>query len=252
MKVNDIELTEESLSRWSELIAGGAGTKVRLAVRHAGSEKSEVIELTKERFVIDPATGEQLYPLRAAVNERLNRDPSDAGLLELRAELAGQWSDVKAQLADYSAAIAALSQQKSKERATDLKRLYRRRGMAYVGLEKWQYAVDDFAHVVTDQTTDDVLLSNQVLALANALQPPERFVRLGRKNESNGIGLVANPDGATEPADVEGQECRQLRTDSKGGWPRVFRHRQGFQMGAEHGRSSDGGILGRRLGHHEC
>ena len=44
--------------------------------------------------------------------------------------------DAKAQVADYTAAIEALAQQKP-EAAADLKRLYRRRGNAYVGLQKW-------------------------------------------------------------------------------------------------------------------
>jgi eukaryotic-like serine/threonine-protein kinase len=213
VKINDIELTTESRTRWSELLGGGAGTKVRLTVRHSGSEKTEVVELTRARFMSDPATGEQLYPLQAAVDERLGMDPRDARLLELRAELAGQWSDAEAQVADYTAAVAALSQQKPAARAADLQRLYGRRGMAYVKLEKWQDAVDDFAHAVTDQTTDDLLLSNQALAMVHVLQPPERFVRLGRKNESNGIDLIDEADGVTEPAEVEGQECRRLMTN---------------------------------------
>jgi hypothetical protein len=100
VKVNDTELTGESIPKLDELLAGEAGTKVRLTVRHSGSEKPEVIELTRERYLSDPATGEQLYPLRAAVNERLATAPRDAALLELRAELAGQWSDRKAQAAD--------------------------------------------------------------------------------------------------------------------------------------------------------
>src|SRR5205823_6012094 len=50
-------------------------------------------------------------PLLEAVEARLVKESHDAGLLELRAELAGQWSDTKAQLADYTAAIESLSRQ---------------------------------------------------------------------------------------------------------------------------------------------
>jgi hypothetical protein len=100
VKVNDTELTGESIPKLGELLAGEAGTKVRLTVRHSGSERSEVIELTRERFLSDPAAEEQLYPLWAAVNERLANAPRDAALLELRAALAGQWSDRTAQAAD--------------------------------------------------------------------------------------------------------------------------------------------------------
>src|SRR5262249_17560196 len=107
VKVNDTELTRESIPKLRELLAGEAGTKVRLTVRHSGSEKPDVIELVRKRFVHDPATGEQLYPLRAAIHSRLAREPRNPGLLELRAELGGQWSDTKAQVGDYTAAIDA-------------------------------------------------------------------------------------------------------------------------------------------------
>ena len=89
VKVNDTELTGESIPKLGELLAGEAGTKVRLTVRHAGSDQPEVIELIRARYVKDTATGDQLYPLRAVVNERLAKEPRNAGLLELRAELAG-------------------------------------------------------------------------------------------------------------------------------------------------------------------
>ena len=107
-----------------------------------------------------------------AVNERLAKEPRNAGLLELRAELAGQWSDAKAQVADYTAAIEALAQQKPEAAAADLKRLYGRRGNAYVALRQWQQAIDDYARVVTAATTDDTLLSNQALALAETMLTP--------------------------------------------------------------------------------
>ena len=168
MKVNDTELTPESIPKLGKLLAGEAGTKVRLTVRHSGSDKPEVIELTRERFVNDPATGELLHPLRAAVKERLARQPRDAGLLELRAELAGQWSDAKAQVADYTAAIAALFQQKPAATSRRLQRLYRRRGDAYLASKQWQQAADDYARGITAGTTDDSILANQALAQANA------------------------------------------------------------------------------------
>jgi WD40 repeat protein/tetratricopeptide (TPR) repeat protein len=117
----------------------------------------------------DPATGELLNPLREAVNNRLTKAPRDAGLLELRAELAGQGSDANAQVADYTAAIEALAQQKPEAAAADLKRLYGRRGNAYVALKQWQQAVDDYAHVVTTTTTDEELLTNQATALAKVI-----------------------------------------------------------------------------------
>src|SRR5262249_14424828 len=99
--------------------------------------------------------------------ERLAKEPRNPALLELRAELAGQWSDVTAQVADYTSAIDALSEQKSDATAADLKRLYRRRGGAYAASEQRQKAGDDYAPVVTDATADDDVLANQALAQAN-------------------------------------------------------------------------------------
>ena len=137
---------------------------VQSTARHSGGEGPAVIELTRDRFLSDPATGDILYPLRALVNDRLSKKPRDAGLLELRAELAGQWSDARAQVADYTAAIAALSQHKPAAPAADLQRLHVRRGNAYVSLRQWQQAVDDYARVVTDATTDVDLLSKRARA----------------------------------------------------------------------------------------
>ncbi len=169
LKVNDTELTGDSLEKLEQLLRGEAGTKVRLTVRHPGSEKPAVIELSRERFVNDPATGDLLYPLREAVNERLAKAPRDAGLLELRAELAGQWSDAKAQVADYTAAIDVRSRQTPDGATADLERLYRRRGDAYLASQQWRQAVDDYGHVVTSTTTDEALLTNQAKALAEVM-----------------------------------------------------------------------------------
>jgi WD40 repeat protein/serine/threonine protein kinase/tetratricopeptide (TPR) repeat protein len=183
-KVNATKLDRDSLHKLGGLLAGKPGTNVRLTIRHPGREKSEVIQLTRERFVHDWATGDLLYPLRAAIRSRLAKEPRNSGLLELRAELAGQWSDTKAQLADYTDAIQALSKQKPpspyplphpggegrvRGAAADLKRLYGRRGNAYVRLEKWQEAAADFAHAVTRETTDEELLTNQARARAGVL-----------------------------------------------------------------------------------
>jgi tetratricopeptide (TPR) repeat protein len=117
--------------------------------------------------VTDAATGEMLHPLRATINERLARKPRNPGLLELRAELAGQSSDTKAQVADYTAAIEALSQQ-NPEPTADLHRLYGRRGNAQVALRQWHRAVDDYAKSITGETTNEDLLANRALALAES------------------------------------------------------------------------------------
>jgi tetratricopeptide (TPR) repeat protein len=115
---------------------------------------------------VDAVPGGLLHPLWAAVNERLAKKPRHPGLLELRAELAGQWSDAKAQVADFSAAIDALAQQKTETVAAALQRLHDRRGNAYVRLKKWQEAIDDFTQAVGSATTDVELLTNQARAEA--------------------------------------------------------------------------------------
>ncbi len=100
----------------------------------------------------DAATGEMLFVLLAALEKRLAESPGDPSLLELRAELAGQWSDSQAQVADYTAALSALAKRKP-EPTADLKRLYGRRGNAQVDLRHWQQAVDDYALAGIDATT---------------------------------------------------------------------------------------------------
>jgi tetratricopeptide (TPR) repeat protein len=178
LKVNDTELTRESHRNLSSLLAGIAGTTVRLTIRRSGSDQPQVIELTREQFVHDPATGELLHPLRAAINAQLGQEPQHPGLLELRAELAGQWSDPKAQVADYTAAIHSLTAQTTRDAAADLQRLYARRGTAHIALKQWPEAVADFAQVITPETTDEQLLANQALALAEATPVSEKWTAL--------------------------------------------------------------------------
>ena len=163
VKVNDIKLTPESILKVGELLAGEAGTKVRLTVLHSGNDKPEVIELTRERFVKDPATGELLYPLRAAVQERLDKAAARRRTARAAPELAGQWSDAKAQVADYTAAIEVVSEQDPRPMA-DLARLYVHRANALVALRQWQRAVDDYAKGITGEITDALLLSQRARA----------------------------------------------------------------------------------------
>jgi WD40 repeat protein len=113
----------------------------------------------------EDATGDLFFPLLAAVEKRLAKDARDAGLLELRAELAGQESDFVRQVTDYTAAIKILAEQPAEAVAARLRRLYRCRGDAYVRLQKWPEAVDDYGHVITPKTTDALLLANRARAL---------------------------------------------------------------------------------------
>jgi WD40 repeat protein/tetratricopeptide (TPR) repeat protein len=137
---------------------------------------------------------QEFDPLDAAINERLARQPRHPGLLELRAELAGQWSDAKAQVADYTAAIEALSQQPGKTTTADIQRLYGRRGIAYVSLEKWPEALADFAQVITKETTDVDLLSNRARAYEGLKNWDAAAADWSR-------AAAASPDGAKLLAD---------------------------------------------------
>src|SRR5204862_329192 len=83
--------------------------------------------------------------LLAALEKRLAKGHKDAGLLELRAELAGQESDFERQAADCTTAIKMLAEQPAAAVAAPLRRLYRLRGDAYVSMQKWSEAVADFA-----------------------------------------------------------------------------------------------------------
>ncbi len=184
LKVDDVELNDTTIPKLSEMVSGKAGTTIRLTLRHSGIEPPEVIELTREEYVRDPATGEQLHALRAAVHERLAKEPGNAGLLELRAELAGQWQGFAAQAADYSAAIEILASSSGASAAQDLARLYRRRADAYSGLKRWSAAIEDYARVVTEGTADEELLKSQALAQANARLESKWLVRT---SEGEGI-----------------------------------------------------------------
>ena len=195
VKVNDTELTGVSISKLSAMFVGTIGPKVQLLVRHRGNGKAERIELTRERFVIDPVTLEQARLLHLYVTERLAQKPRDIGLLELHAELVGISSDWKAQVTAYTAAIRVLAEQPAEAVSGILRRLYRRRGDTHVNLEKWQEAVDDYAHIVTPETTDARLLANRAHA-HEALQLRDAAVADYRRS------LEADPDSSLVAAEL--------------------------------------------------
>jgi WD40 repeat protein/tetratricopeptide (TPR) repeat protein len=111
------------------------------------------------------ATGELFFQLLAALEKRLVKDPRDAALHELRAELAGQESDFARQAADYTKAIKILAELKPDDAiSTALRRLYHRRGDAFLRLQQAREAVADYDHCITPETTDALLLSNRARA----------------------------------------------------------------------------------------
>ena len=104
------------------------------------------------------------FRLLEELENRLAKEPHEAGLLELRAELSGQTTDFAAQVADYTAAIKILSERPAESPSARLSRIHRRRGDAYFSLQKWPEAIDDYAHVVTQETTDVEVLSQRARA----------------------------------------------------------------------------------------
>ena len=175
VKVNGVDTTSSTLQQISRMLAGDVGTKVRLTVQHAGKTDTEEVELVKARSLQDAAIAKLLVTLQSALDERLAKTPQDAGLLELHAELASQKSDFTRQVADCTAAIEALAEQTGVDSAAQLQRLYARRGNAHVGLKQWQQAVDDYEHCVTDDTTNESLLTSQALARAEVMLAINRW-----------------------------------------------------------------------------
>jgi eukaryotic-like serine/threonine-protein kinase len=127
---------------------------------------------------------ESLNALRSAVDERLAADAQNSGLLELRAQIAGQRSDRNAQLADYAAAIESLAGREP-EASADLKRLHRRRGDVYLALKHWRQAADDYACGLSDDASGEEL-SNQALAQAGVLLDNE-IQTLVPTSENDGV-----------------------------------------------------------------
>ena len=167
LQIDDTTLVGVDMSRAIALIAGPAGSQVRLDVRRAGSETTESIELTRALFLRDPETGAQVRTLKSAIESRLGDTPKDVDLLELRAELAGHWNGVHAQIADYTAALAILAQRSEDAKDETKSRLHRRRGDVYVQIGKWQQAIEDYEQVVGEEASHDGFLENQALAQAN-------------------------------------------------------------------------------------
>lgn len=163
LKVNGLEARKEAAS-FATMLIGPVGTKLKFTVQRLGRTETEEIELEKTEYRVDPATGDLLAALLAAIELRLTEDPKNAGLFELRAELALQENDPVKQAADYSAAIDILAGQPDMAGSARLKRLYHRRGDACMQVSKWREAVDDYNRLITTETTDAGLLSNRARA----------------------------------------------------------------------------------------
>ncbi|HEY2253093.1 MAG TPA: PDZ domain-containing protein, partial [Planctomycetaceae bacterium] len=179
VKVNGIDTTNATVADVMKLIPGGVGTKAHLTLRHPGRTETVDVDLVKANNLFDAEAATLFSQLRTELEKRLAAAPRDAGLLELHAELAGQELDFARQVADYTAAIAILSEEITDAApARHLARLYRRRGDAYVKWQKWPAALEDYARVVTQETTDEELLTDQALAQAEVLFPRKKWTVL--------------------------------------------------------------------------
>ncbi|MCY2967124.1 MAG: PDZ domain-containing protein [Planctomycetota bacterium] len=195
LKVDEIEIDPESLSRAQEMLEGTAGTIVRLRIRRRGGVEPVEIELERQLYLHDESTGKQLAALRAAVDDQLAKDPQSVAFLELRAVIAAQWLGWNAQVADCSAAIAAISEQHSGTTNADLRRLHGRRGNAYFALHKFQEAIEEFSLAVTEETTDTTLLTNQALAKL-AIGLPWNILKPTEMKSAGGAEMSLEEDGS--------------------------------------------------------
>src|SRR5579884_12549 len=102
VKLDGVEMTKLPIPDLQKKLNGKAGAKLRLTVRHPGKTQMEDVDLVAENYRVDAATGELLSQLQAALEKRLAKDPKDAGLLELRAEFAGEDSDFARQFKEWN------------------------------------------------------------------------------------------------------------------------------------------------------
>jgi WD40 repeat protein/tetratricopeptide (TPR) repeat protein/energy-coupling factor transporter ATP-binding protein EcfA2 len=208
LKFNDVDLTARTVADYVKAATGGVGTRLKLTIQRPGQESPETVELTKARHLQNDALVEQMDSLFALVREKLAGSPNHPGLLELRAELAGLSSQEDQQLADYTAAIAAL-EATDPPPPTALQRLYCRRGDVSVRLKHWQAAYDDYARGITAETRDEGWLANQALAQAETvllkhhtvLKPVELTSRGGATLTVQDDGSIL-ASGTNPPEDV--------------------------------------------------
>ncbi len=82
--------------------------------------------------------------------------------------------DSQAQVADYTAAIESLAQQNTRGRGRRSQAALSAAGATPISpCSSGRQAIDDYARGITDATTDEALLSNQALALAESLLLPD-------------------------------------------------------------------------------
>lgn len=200
IKIGDQATDSMEFAQVEQLLSSDTQDEITLTVQHAANAQRETITLARGDTIVDPLAGDLLHPLLEMIEQRLDTDPTNSGLLELRAELAGHWAGYDAQVADYTAAIEALSKAPSPEADESLKRLHRRRGEAHFALESWQPAVEDYATGITAETASQQLLEHQAWAQAEALVSELQFDWIPLKTLATtgvrGSSLRPQPDGS--------------------------------------------------------
>lgn len=190
----------QKFAQIQQLLSNDATDEVTLTVQHVANAQRETITLARGDSIVDPMAGDLLHPLLEMIQQRLDADPTNTGLLELRAELAGHWAGFDAQVADYTAAINALPEEPSPEADETVKRLHLRRGEAHFALESWQPAVADYEIGITDETANQQLFEHQAWAQAEALVSELEFDWIPLKTLSTtgvrGSNLRPQTDGS--------------------------------------------------------
>jgi WD40 repeat protein/Flp pilus assembly protein TadD len=197
LKINGIEVTSENRAEYQGAMQNPAEGKLTITFQHSDFNQSETAEITRSNHIQDDVTVQLIENLLVFVDQKLSESANDPGLLELRAELSGISTDHERQILDYTTAIVALSDRPENEAATDLDRLFRRRADACIASRKWQDALDHYSHIITVETTDEKVLSNQSRAAAEvALQSTMSILQPLEARSELGAALSVMEDGS--------------------------------------------------------
>jgi WD40 repeat protein/tetratricopeptide (TPR) repeat protein len=192
------ETTEADVAR---MLNQGGVRSVRLTVKRPGQVMPRELLVNRRPERLGYRDTSLFHDWISSIEAKLATNPSDSGRIELRAELnalAWRSSDTTA---DYAAALAALRDQPAERMAESRKRLHRRRGDSYFARGNWKKALDDYAEVVTAETTDETLLGNQARAQAALLWEQDSvkrwtFVEPVDMTSSGGATLALQKDGS--------------------------------------------------------
>lgn len=191
------ETKEADMAR---MLNQGGVRSARLTFKRPGQVVSRELMVNRRPERLGFRDTGMFYDWISAIEAKLATNPSDSGRIELRAELnALAWRTTDT-AADYTTALAALRDQPAERMAESRKRLHRRRGDSYFARGDWKKALDDYAEVVTAETTDESLLGNQTRAQAALLWEQDSVKRWTvlepvEMTSSDGATLALQKDG---------------------------------------------------------